>query len=231
MELANRLDIEQRLASRLAVLGANQRREILSSIGDPPDVERLTDEFWVRLEKAYRDELSAQALIIYLLMLRQHWDDWQPLAGRIPTDVGVRAAAWSSGYGADATSRFFTTTRQRLADRRGSLATMSGDRLRAELVDVLGPSRIAGAAVTGTTEAASAGSLGARDELNRKLGINLIAVWRTESDPRVCPICRPLAGMVEPAWRDSFPNGPPAHPLCRCHLDFIVLGGAAPSAN
>lgn len=31
-----------------------------------------------------------------------------------------------------------------------------------------------------------------------------------------CPICGPLEGAPEEEWRAEFPNGPPAHPRCRC---------------
>ena len=53
-----------------------------------------------------------------------------------------------------------------------------------------------------------------------RLAAALTAIWVTERDGRVCPICRPLDGQVDVDWEDQFPNGPPAHPNCRCWLKF-----------
>ncbi len=47
-----------------------------------------------------------------------------------------------------------------------------------------------------------------------------VAVWNTERDAKVCPICSPLDKKREPDWVAKFPTGPPAHPNCRCHLTF-----------
>lgn len=52
------------------------------------------------------------------------------------------------------------------------------------------------------------------------VGDGLTPVWITERDERVCPICAPLDGQPADAWRDGFPFGPPAHPKCRCHLEY-----------
>lgn len=41
-----------------------------------------------------------------------------------------------------------------------------------------------------------------------------IAVWYTEQDAKVCPICRPLDRRPEYVWADRFPLGPPAHVNC-----------------
>jgi len=46
--------------------------------------------------------------------------------------------------------------------------------------------------------------------------------WHTEGDGHVCPICRPLNRAPESVWADRIPAGPPAHPNCRCWLDYQV---------
>lgn len=225
MELASRLAVEERLASRLALLGAKQRRAILAALGEPPDFDRLTPEFWARLEKLVREEVAAEALIVYLLMLGQQWDDWQPLSGRLPVDVGTQGGAWSAGFGADQAEQWIATTRDRVEQLRSRQQATPINRLRGQLVDILGPNRIATWAVTMTTAAASGGSLASRDLLERRTGVRLAGVWRTEQDAKVCPICLPLGNTNEIVWREQFPGGPPAHPNCRCHLDFVVWGG------
>jgi len=47
------------------------------------------------------------------------------------------------------------------------------------------------------------------------------AMWITTRDDRVCPICEPLHKQWEDDWRDTFAYGPPAHPNCRCHLEYF----------
>lgn len=54
--------------------------------------------------------------------------------------------------------------------------------------------------------------------------------WMTAQDERVCPICRPLAGMKVQLGENGFTTekgglgitGPPAHINCRCWLQPIV---------
>lgn len=47
-----------------------------------------------------------------------------------------------------------------------------------------------------------------------------LAIWHTSQDDRVCPICRPLHGRPRDEWQSVFPLGPPAHPVCRCFIDY-----------
>lgn len=48
----------------------------------------------------------------------------------------------------------------------------------------------------------------------------IYAYWVTARDEKVCPICRPLNDKPEYLWTKDFPNGPPAHPVCRCYLNW-----------
>ena len=47
-------------------------------------------------------------------------------------------------------------------------------------------------------------------------------VWHTEQDGLVCPVCRPLDGKPKAVWADFVSAGPPAHPNCRCWLDYQI---------
>lgn len=60
---------------------------------------------------------------------------------------------------------------------------------------------------------------------------NAWKTWRTVGDSRVCPICEPLHGVTMKfkgvfATSRGAKNGPPAHPRCRCYLQY---GEATPS--
>jgi hypothetical protein len=56
--------------------------------------------------------------------------------------------------------------------------------------------------------------------------------WYTVQDERVCPICEPLHGSAIP-FEELFDTdegaieGPPAHPACRCFLQFTGGGASA----
>jgi hypothetical protein len=41
--------------------------------------------------------------------------------------------------------------------------------------------------------------------------------WQAILDPKTCPICRPLDGLIRQDFND-FPYIPPVHPRCRCRL-------------
>lgn len=49
---------------------------------------------------------------------------------------------------------------------------------------------------------------------------NLLIYWVTAGDAAVCRICSPLNQLEYERWRERFPNGPPAHPNCRCFLSY-----------
>lgn len=56
----------------------------------------------------------------------------------------------------------------------------------------------------------------------------MIAIWVTIGGPggdeRTCKICEALDLEPETEWRDQYPFGPPAHPNCRCHLEYVPEG-------
>lgn len=96
-------------------------------------------------------------------------------------------------------------------------------------------SRAGNIAVTETTRAISAATVGAAqiedDETRRvngeppagrqgplSLPVGLLAKWITSRLPNVCPVCRPLDGKTEAVWGLIFPGGPPAHRGCNCDL-------------
>lgn len=95
-----------------------------------------------------------------------------------------------------------------------------------DLASIFGVDRAASIGITETTGAVTAGErwvfawatdnvLGDDREVER--------TWHTEGDARVCEICRPLDGREEDYWRRLFPDGPPAHPRCRCWIDYRIL--------
>ncbi len=54
-----------------------------------------------------------------------------------------------------------------------------------------------------------------------KVAFSMTPVWATEKDAKVCKICGPLDGKPADKW-GKFELGPPAHPVCRCYLNYEV---------
>ncbi len=72
-------------------------------------------------------------------------------------------------------------------------------------------------AATEVTRAVTAGETA----LVVALGIPATALWHTALDDRVCEVCEPLDGVGREVYGMVSPDGPPAHPNCRCFLDWM----------
>lgn len=77
-----------------------------------------------------------------------------------------------------------------------------------------------------TTETTAAATAGGEDAVaGRRAESGKVAqadkdIWWTEQDAKVCPICEPLHGKERTTWSRHFPKGPPAHPRCRCNIEY-----------
>lgn len=112
---------------------------------------------------------------------------------------------------------------------RGSPANRDAKLALALAPIFMADSRIQNIAITETTRALSAGEnaavlyfptsgeRGERGEADR-----LVAIWQTRDDQRVCSICWPFDGRGVEVWGRQFPDGPPAHPRCRCERRWIT---------
>lgn len=209
-EIPNRRGVEASYTARFAKLFADQKARMghyLQRPGNkPPSGE------WQRQER----EVAA----LLLLMLD---DVFQAGAAVIATDnafaglmplggatIPRASGDWSRTMADDLASRGVANTRTYLDDG-GSLEVAYG-RERAESLTV-----------TEVTRARVAGETEVINDLNRR-GAVITAYWRTEADARVCPICRPLNGADQYRWEQDFPDGPPAHPRCRCTLEYEIEG-------
>lgn len=93
---------------------------------------------------------------------------------------------------------------------------------RRDLEDLLsptfGPVRAEMISVTETTRALAEGEKIVSENL-QKLGIQILDIWNTDNDDKVCPICAPRNGK---ARGDGWVDDPPAHPRCRCWITHKV---------
>lgn len=242
-DLLNRDRIETIIAGQLASLQAEQRHRLEDLLGDPPDVSRLTASVW----KSIEDETAA-ALAVLLLPVFEH--SHFTLAGILgsPQEAGASreaATVWAASHARTLAADMTVNTRDQilatLADEstKEKLAVAGG--LTLILMPILGPARAEGVAVTEITRSVSAGEQAAAARFNAGLigrgqlvgvdglpigttpGRTAVALWVAELDSRTCPICLSLDGTGREMWGDEFPDGPPAHPKCRCFLRWKVV--------
>lgn len=212
-ELASRYTHEADLAQALAGVNGQYRELLISAAGDPPDARAVPQWLWDEYQNRTAEEIRRAAIIVYLLA----WDemDLGPLIGR-PT---AEADLWARRRGELSAGEITATTRQRFAQAAaGAVNRMT---LGVRMGDVFTLGRAEAAAVTEITAAITAGEVKAADYLEIASGIQLVPYWATEQDERVCKICYPLDSLPRERWEQAYPDGPPAHPRCRCSLNWL----------
>jgi hypothetical protein len=129
------------------------------------------------------------------------------------------ASAWARQHAGQLVQGVTATTQ---AAVQSAVATfletpgMNREQLASLLQGAFGRARSEVISITEVTRAASAGAQMYQNEL-RKAGLDFVRVWRTTAQD-TCPVCKELNGKQESAWADRFPNGPPAHPRCKCSV-------------
>lgn len=78
-------------------------------------------------------------------------------------------------------------------------------------------------AATELTRSISTGERSAMAWIESQTSGRSKSLWYTAADERVCAVCGPLHGQRDELWREKFPDGPPAHPNCRCYLQWQPL--------
>ncbi len=144
------------------------------------------------------------------------------------TEIQVKAATGMLTADADLQAIRITATSQAntIAARLASEIVATSRKLLDEGQEpsrVFSSERAEKIAATETTRSVSAGETIALAIL-MIAGTNMRPIWHTERDGLVCPICRPLHLTGAEVYGRVSPTGPPAHPNCRCHLDYEEVG-------
>lgn len=131
------------------------------------------------------------------------------------------ARAWSNQAAMNLVTQMNETSRRQVVDSVDKFfsQSMNNSELSRNLERIFSPRRAELAAITEVTRAASEGSERVANEL-RQHGVRLVAVWETLVDERVCPLCGPRHGTKQ---GDGWMFLPPAHPKCRCFVNYVVL--------
>ena len=228
MELPNRLKLEAAFARNLSRVSSRHRRELIDLLGNPPDVNRVPEEFWSRVETEEKNAVAAILLLLMMQSAEAHFGLLPEFAqvGRTVDDFIPQIEAAANQRAADFSQQYVTTGRERLERfgrdtqaRFGIGGQIHPQEIADEATGIFGPSRDAGIAASETTGAASTG---AETVIGQTVGFSEKDTWFTQEDQRVCPICEPLHEKPRSYWARFFPQGPPAHPKCRCWVEYSV---------
>lgn len=244
-----RAEIEAGLAADLAAVNAELANQLAEYVKANPVEPQIPDSFYQEVETKNRDMLA-----IWLILT---WDESARRHGWTGDDEQAAGLEWADRRASDVAKQFTETTRDRVgqaASRWREKTKPEGptpgrpspdadpgtepsppkppepptpEEIDEEIEKILGPDRAETVAVTETSNAVTDASDAAMDAQGLK---GLDDIWRTERDAKVCYICNSLAGKKREVWAWQFDAGPPAHPNCRCWIEYAAekQGALAP---
>ena len=205
---------EARLLRLLKSRLNGQMESVLAALGNPPNLNNLTPEFWEteagKMLAGVRPEIEAMAVAAAVALsatVPLLWDE---------VVIAREAAEWARQYAYSLVTGLNENTMallRRVIPQFIETPGMTIGDLRRELTPAFGERRAQMIAVTETTRAFEEGTREVQRELARG-GLKRVREWRTAADERVCDVCGPLNGLTEDQWVDT--DGPPLHPRCRC---------------
>jgi len=225
MDLIARTGHEKSLLGVVERLNDEQRRELYRLVGNPPSLSNVPQEFWDRVTERNRLALLPLLLFVFLASYKQHarrvagvdMDAPEQVATAQVATAQQAAEEWATARAQAVASGMTATTRERLEAAIPELTDR--DKLREYLDTLFSTQRADSISVTETTNAATAGAEAA---VVRTVGLTEGDTWYTERDAKVCPICVPMHGRPRSVWSGYFPEGPPAHPRCRCWIQYAA---------
>lgn len=213
---------ERTLARKLARLFRAFLGHVTELIDDTPDIAEIPQELF--------DELTQEEISTLLPFIeRTAIESAERMIETIPLGVdwglvNEGAVSWARDYTYDLVSGIDNTSRRLLQDKIASYyrdGLTIGD-LNESLTSAFGPVRADMIASTEVTRASVQGEMQIVRELENQ-GVIMVAVWQTNNDEVVCPICGPLHGTRRGTeWIDP----PPAHPRCRCWINHEFVDEA-----
>lgn len=211
-DLKNRAEYEKRISTALVLLFG--------------EWERKSRESAAQAWNALADGVRAAVADVLAEVYRESFLNMASAAGlsidldNIEDETRRKAEAFGLTLGVEIADQ----TRDRVEELHYQLSAgeISREQFSAGLATVFGQARVEQIAITEVTRGISVGEAAALLLITQETGQELVPVWYTERDGRVCPICAPLHGRRKEYWQGQFPGGPPAHPRCRCWLTYEV---------
>lgn len=232
-ELPNRRRWEREMRRAFLNVGKRYTDKLIRYMGTPPNPANIPASVWRALGSDLRERFEPLLQSIYLESVQQMIDaatvavDW--------TLANESAAAWAKAYSYTLVRQIDATTASRLQDIFHGFFTERGKtvgdlrRLIAPEVKDLqvrmrdGTTRLLTSAqrakLIATTEVTRAAVEGEKPIIAQieDAGIQMVAIWETQRDDKVCPICLPRQGKER---GDGWEDDPPAHPGCYCNLRY-----------
>ena len=224
-DIDSRRTREKAFAGDIAKSLREQSKRVQAAGGASADWEEFKKELIEKIEKRLNSIFLLAALIFMTVETRVHGSETKAAGGaKINDNFTKEGGKFSAQTAKRVAQKMVDKSRERVQKVGQDVARLPTKEqpkaLKTEIRATFSAPRAESVAVTLTTEAISAGEETARLRVQQGSGINRIPVWITSEDDRVCPVCRPLNLKEEPVWKGRYPNGPPAHPNCRCFKLF-----------
>lgn len=213
MDVPNRSALERQLARALGKQFASQRKELLSLLGDPPNVRMVPDTFWEQAGAEFTQLVEPFLADVFTTQVAAFADEM----GTTWDLANEAAAQWASRYTFDLVNGVNANSQAMLqdaVDRYFRDGLTLGD-LTDSIGNIFGAGRAELIAITEITRAVDE-SDHENVEVLKGMGFVFEEIWETNNDDLVCDICGPLDGTVTD-------ERAPAHPGCRCRKRFILV--------
>lgn len=211
-DLADRKKREKELALAVVVLLSSYADEMQQGLAMPGFRRNLPNRIAPILGRAFAQSAQATARQVNI-----------GVAG-LP-QAGI---AWGTSFASPLSNRIADRLALRFGNRLltpAEVSIMAQGTLDAEMWGTFAATEITRAATAGSEYTAAVyrwvGPTKPPDEGFIVKPAIVTTLWFTELDERVCPICLPLHGEPREVWSYVAPLGPPAHPNCRCWLDYV----------
>lgn len=209
-------EYEATLRKRILIVLAERERTLIeaiqANISPPLDYDDLSTALRAAIEPTLVDAITSDVLA------------QMAVVGLYADIAAVNSAAleWARRYTYELVSNLTDTTREVVRHAVESFIATPGmtvGDLRALLAPAFGEVRAEMIAITEVTRAyAQAAQI--YQALLRDYGLEMTRIWRTSGDDIVCPVCAP--NNDKPEWEWEHPDGPPAHPRCRCWVTLTT---------
>jgi SPP1 gp7 family putative phage head morphogenesis protein len=214
-----RMRVERRLRRKLNKLLPDFRQRVAEAVasGTDPDYQAMFEELRAIIQPEITAMTTTEALRV---------------SGDVgivfdPAVINIDAIRWARQYSGQLVQGITNTTRNLVREATATFAETPGMTI-GDLEQILEPAfgvqRSEMIAVTETTRAYSEATNEIQRQVNQT-GLQMARQWHTAADDKVCPICGPLDGKLEKDWLMEFPDGPPAHPNCRCGTGLTIANG------
>lgn len=229
----NKLESEKVLNKRVSQFLKEQRNEVLKAVDEETQNRKagLDDSFWTEQERELFERITRVFQGMALKSAHTTLNDSPFTQGDI--DINPLAVQWAEEFSLDLVRDISSHTRQSVQqlveDFIATPGMTQGDVIE-QLEPLFGESRAQLISITETTRAYGEGAKLAGDAIKEQ-GIQVVAIWNTNNDSRVCPVCGPLNRVRESPGGNGFsPSGRgvgipnvPAHPGCRCWITHRLV--------